>query len=130
MTETAEDPKALKRVEAELIAREPIFHKPELGTSRDDYLAQTAEDYWEVGASGRVYDRDDVVWSLMKRDKVMGEEHWVISDVKLRQLAANTYALTYQLDQAGRLTRRLTLWRRDPDGWRVLYHQGTIVQDA
>lgn len=44
MTETAEDPKALKRVGAELIAREPIFHKPELGTSRDDWTDGVGED--------------------------------------------------------------------------------------
>jgi hypothetical protein len=48
---------ALDDVAAELVAREPIFHKPELGTTREAYLAQTAEDFWEVGASGRTYDR-------------------------------------------------------------------------
>jgi hypothetical protein len=24
----------------------------------------------------------------------------------------------------------MTLWREDADGWRALYHQGTLVQDA
>jgi len=57
VTEVPNDSPALERVEAELIAREPIFHRPELGTSREDHLSQTAEDYWEVAASGRVYDR-------------------------------------------------------------------------
>ena len=118
---------ALDDVKAELVAREPIFHKPELGTTREAYLAQTAEDYWEVGASGHIYDRDFVVEELVKRGKVTGDEHWVISDAQCRQLGLGTYALTYRLDQAGRLTRRLTLWRRDPGGWKILYHQGTIV---
>lgn len=71
---------ALDDVKAELVAREPIFHKPELGTTREAYLAQTAEDYWEVGASGHIYDRDFVVEELVKRGKVTGDEHWVISD--------------------------------------------------
>jgi len=64
------------------------------------------------------------------RGKIPGDENWVVSEVRLRPLAASTYALTYRLDQAGRLTRRLTLWSRDADGWRVLYHQGTVIQDT
>lgn len=50
---------------AELMAREPIFHRLELGTSRADFEAQTAEDFWEVGASGRVYDRE-TVWATLR----------------------------------------------------------------
>ncbi len=34
-----------------LMLREPIFHRPELGTSRETFESMTAEDYWETGAS-------------------------------------------------------------------------------
>jgi len=27
-----------------------------------------------------------------------------------------------------RITRRATLWRRTAGGWKVLYHQGTLVE--
>ena len=66
--------------------------------------------------------------AVVRRGSVKGDAEWVISDVRCRALGGNTYALTYHLDQAGRLTRRLTLWRRDSDGWKALYHQGTIIQ--
>jgi hypothetical protein len=128
MLNTPSGPDPLSAIEVELLAREPIFHKLELGTTREDYLVQTADDYWEVGASGQVYHRDVVVRELVARGKVANDEDWVVSDSRLRKLADDTYALTYRLDQAGRLTRRLTLWRRDPAGWTILYHQGTIVQ--
>jgi hypothetical protein len=29
-----------------------------------------------------------------------------------------------------RLTRRATIWQNTSEGWKILYHQGTIVQDA
>lgn len=119
----------LEQVKNELLAREPIFHKPEFGTRAEDYQAMTAEDYWEVGASGRIYVRDLVVSGLVSRGKVAGDEDWVVSDEKVRRLSDDTYAFTYQLDQAGRLTRRLTLWRHTESGWVILYHQGTIIQD-
>jgi hypothetical protein len=123
----AGDREELAAIEAELLAREPIFHKPEFGTSRAAYLGQTVDDYWEVGASGSVYERDFVVEELVRRGTVAGDRDWVIDDSRLRVLGPDTFALTYRLNQAGRLTRRLTLWRRCPDGWKILYHQGTIV---
>ena len=116
-------------LEAQLLAREPIFHKPEFGTTRSDYAAQTADDFWEVGASGRVYERDYVLDRLVERGKVPGDEDWVISDVRCRDLGGGTYAFTYRLDQAGRVTRRMTLWYRGPEGWKALYHQGTLASD-
>jgi hypothetical protein len=110
-----------------LLAREPIFHKPELGMSRDALLAQTAEDYWEVGAPGAVYEREYVVDEVVRRGSVAGDNDWHIDDVRLRELSSDTFALTYRLNQAGRLTRRLTLWRRDRGDWTILYHQGSVV---
>jgi hypothetical protein len=35
----------LRDVLAELSAREPIFHRPELGTSRADFERMTVEDF-------------------------------------------------------------------------------------
>jgi hypothetical protein len=49
-----------------LLAREPLFHRPELGTDRAALEAMTAEDFWEVGASGRVYSRA-VVLEVLER---------------------------------------------------------------
>lgn len=48
----------------ELIKREPIFHRSELGTTRQDLENMTVETFWEVGASGRRYSRKYVVTTL------------------------------------------------------------------
>lgn len=117
---------------AELMAREPIFHRLELGTSRADFEAQTAEDFWEVGASGRVYDRETVWATLRERyaDPTYAErDHWVCTGAACRRIAQDTYLLTYVLDHVGRITRRLTVWQRHEGAWRILYHQGTVVEE-
>jgi len=80
----------LDDVEQELLAREPIFHRPELGATREAYEAQMTEDYWEVGASGEVYDRDCVINTLVRRGKVPGDERWLVSDARCRQLAPDS----------------------------------------
>ena len=118
----------LSDVLEELRAREPIFHRPELGTRRADFEAQLAPDFWEVGASGRRYGRDFVLATLEKRWSVPHDDPWETGEFHCRQVGERTYALTYTLRQRERVTRRLTLWRRDEDGWKVLFHQGTVVE--
>lgn len=48
----------LQDVLVELERREPIFHRPELGTTREDFERSTAPDFWETGASRRRYSRE------------------------------------------------------------------------
>ena len=40
-------------VQAEFATLEPIFHHPEIGTSRGVYEQMTEPSFWEVGAFGR-----------------------------------------------------------------------------
>ena len=121
----------LHEVLAELSAREPIFHRPEFGTSRADFERMTVADYWETGASGRRYSRKAVLDELERRLSVPHDDVWEARDFYCRRLAEDTYLLTYTLLQnKRRLTRRATIWQRTAEGWKIVYHQGTIVQDA
>ena len=114
----------------ELSRREPIFHRPELGATRADFERMTVSDFWEVGASGRRYSRAAVLDELEKRYAVPHADVWETTDFHCRKLADDVYLLTYTLLQDGkRLTRRATIWRRTAEGWQIVYHQGTIVQD-
>ena len=116
---------------AELSVREPIFHRPEFGTSRADFERMTVEDFWETGASGRRYSREFVLDELERRFSVPHDDVWETRDFYCRRLGPETYLLTYTLLQdEQRLTRRATIWQRTKDGWKIVYHQGTIVQDG
>ncbi len=123
---------ALAEILAQLIRREPIFHRPEFGTTRADFENMTAKDYWEVGASGRRYSRNYVLDMLEKRfQQDQSGDIWETSDFYCKQLGADTYLLTYTLLQAGkRKTRRSTIWQITTEDWKIVYHQGTIVQES
>jgi hypothetical protein len=118
----------LRAVLDELKRREPIFHHPEFGTTRRDHEAMTDPDFWEVGASGRIYSREFVLDTLENRAPDPDEGSWLTRDFLCREIAADNYLITYTLQQGKRLTRRATLWRRTAGGWRALYHQGTLVE--
>ena len=124
---TRTDSKLLPVLE-ELKSREPIFHTQEFGTTRADFENATAPEYWETGASGRRYSRDFILSELEKRPPVdAATAGWECHDHALRQLGENVFLLTYTLRQLERITRRVTIWERAEEGWRILYHQGTIA---
>jgi hypothetical protein len=122
------DPR-LHAVLSELVAREPLFHRPEWGVTRRDFEAMIASDFWEIGASGRRYSRDYVLAVLeSQRDGAQPDDTWSADDFHCRKLARDLYLLTYTLYQGDRKTRRTTIWHNTPGGWRALFHQGTVVQ--
>ncbi len=119
----------LATVLAELAAREPISHRPEFGTTRADFEGMTAEDFWEVGSSGKIYDRAFVLDLLEERHKTPQEETLRASDFRIRQLSPDVYLLHYNLMQGKRGTRRTSVWERSEGDWKIVFHQGTIAQE-
>ena len=114
----------------ELTGREPIFHRAELGTKRSDFGKMTDAGFWETGASGKRYSREYVLDLLEQRHANGHDDQWETSEFRLQRLAEDVYLLTYTLLQdETRKTRRATIWRLSLDGWKIVYHQGTLVQD-
>lgn len=120
----------LASVAAELQAREPVFHRPEVGTTRADFERMTDAEFWEVGASGRRYDRAYVIDCLVQRHSSPHEDAWEVEDFHCAGLGEGLFLVAYTLIQDGvRVTRRMSLWRRAADGWKIVYHQGTLVEE-
>lgn len=124
-------PPELQGILEELEAREPIFHRPEFGTSRAHFEQLTEVDFWEIGASGRCYSRAFVLDELERRFSKPDEEAFEAKGFHCRSLGEDVYLLTYTLIQDQiRVTRRTTIWRKTAAGWKIAFHQGTVVQDG
>ena len=119
----------LLEIRDQLASREPIFHHPQLGTTRADLEKMTTADFWEVGASGRRYSRKYVIDELEKRYASPSDDIWETSEFYCRKLAQDIYLLTYTLLQGARKTRRSTIWERAGSDWKIVFHQGTVVQE-
>jgi hypothetical protein len=113
---------------ADLQEREPLFHRGQL--SRAQFEALTAPDFWEVGASGARYERE-YVWSVLEERNAAGgliaDDHWRTDGQRVRPLSADVFLLTYRLQQADRLSSRMTIWDRTGGTWKAIYHQGTLI---
>ena len=114
----------------QLSSIEPLFHHPDkFGRNEKDIENQMCDEFWEVGASGNIYTKEDVIRGLVERySNPDYEDIWEASDFEVREITPGNYLLTYSLIQDKiRYTRRVTIWRRVEDIWKVLYHQGTVV---
>jgi hypothetical protein len=120
----------LNEVLRELMAREPLFHRPEFGTTRKDFDKLMAPEFWETTASGRRVSRQFVLEFLEKRYATITQATWEIEDFRCQEIAANTYLVTYTLFQGERATRRVAIWRRAVGDWQVVYHQGTVIAQS
>ncbi|KJV55575.1 hypothetical protein OCHUTO_0786 [Orientia chuto str. Dubai] len=87
------------------------------------------DEFWEVGVSGNVYTKQDVIETLLERYSNQGDQDiWEAKDFELTKIVTDNYLLTYILIQdKTRATRRSALWRRVNGDWKILYHQGTII---
>ena len=118
----------------DLLAREPVFDRPEVIWDEASFEAETAADFREVGASGTLYERQEVKTVVL--DRVAGRRPvslaggYRIEDPEVRRLGAEVAQVLYTLHGQGRVTRRSTLYRWEVSGWRVVFHQGTVVEDA
>ena len=123
-------PSDLRGVLDELRELEPLFHRYGPDATAADVDATMAPEFWEIGASGQRYGRAFVRDTVVERLRNPGDDPWTCSEFGLTELAQHVFLLTYVLEQAERRTMRSTIWRRDPDGWRVVFHQGTIAAPA
>lgn len=117
---------------AALNEREPIFHNDPPNADRSYLEGLIAEDYVEVGGSGRIYSRERVIETVVDRyDREEPAVEYDVDDFAVRQIAPQIYLATYTLSQPDghetRVTRRSTIWTDSSGSWQVVYHQGTVV---
>ncbi|GAB3406367.1 DUF4440 domain-containing protein [Schumannella luteola] len=116
------------QITAELRALEPLFHVVPAASPREHVSELIADDFWEIGASGAIYSRDAVIDALAERGATPNDANWEVSDFAARELAPELWLVTYQLVQdAGRTSRRTTIWRRTDGRWVAEFHQGTLI---
>ena len=102
--------------------------KPEVRAEPGAADALLHPDFSEFGASGRRWGRTEMIAALAA-EQPAGEE-LVITTTEMAgtRLADDVIHLTYVSQRAGQRALRSSIWLRTPAGWRVYFHQGTLVR--
>ena len=76
-------------------------------------------DFVEIGRSGRLWTRAEMIEALLADPEVSGEPE----DMTVDELASGCALVTYTLDGI----RRSSVWIRKAGRWQVRFHQGTPI---
>ena len=107
------------------VAAERALLHPAVRSSRDQVEEFLHADFTEIGASGRLWSRAEMI-ELLQDDDPDGEPI-ADSEMNATLLPPDLVLLTYVSDHSGRRARRSSIWRRTDGQWRVLFHQGTLL---
>jgi hypothetical protein len=106
---------------AAVIELERRLLEPSVRGDRNALSMLLHEDFREVGASGRVYDRAAIIEALLASN---GETSQA-TEFRATRLSEDVVLLTYRTAAP---THRTSVWVRGQGRWRLLHHQGTSAQ--
>jgi hypothetical protein len=84
-----------------------------------------ADDFFEIGRSGRVYGREETLGATAAPI----DTRFPLEDFRVRLLAADVAQVTYnsavKRNGVYEFGRRCSIWTRGAKGWVIRFHQGT-----
>ena len=83
-------------------------------------------DFREVGASGRIWDRESVL-TMMQKEAAAGPFRADATGMAAVGLAPDVVLVTYETHSEAGHARRSSLWLRERGRWQLRHHQGTPV---
>jgi hypothetical protein len=110
----------IRQLEEELLC-------PEVRSSLERMEAVLAEDFLEIGLSGRIYDKKQVLQALLSEPEV----HYEMMDFTMRPLAGEVLLVTYRTirqeapENPQVHSLRSSIWKKIEDRWQMVFHQGT-----
>jgi ribonuclease HI len=112
---------------AHLRACEEALLDPAVRRDRTQVEAMLAEDFEEIGASGRIWTRDQILELLASEDY----QPVAMEDFKCDRIAEGVALVTYRTVKTdassglGAAALRSSIWTEESGEWRMRFHQGT-----
>jgi hypothetical protein len=84
-----------------------------------------ADDFVEIGSSGRLFNKQQIIEGLINETPV----HRTLLDFKIKLLAPDVALVTYRVHnhEEQRYSLRSSIWKRNEDRWQMVFHQGTLT---
>lgn len=113
-------------------ALEESLHRPEIRRSREAVEALLADGFTEFGSSGTLYRRAEIIDLLTEEEEAADDGSLHTSDYALTPISPDAVLLTYRTqhtagDGSERHVLRSSIWIKDGQKWRMLFHQGTVT---
>ncbi|MBC6975157.1 DUF4440 domain-containing protein [Bacillus sp. Xin] len=114
--------KSVNRLKEQLLELEEKLLKPEIRASRNELKKILANDFFEIGSSGRVlYKNEDI------SEEGIGVVKMTLSDFEIHPLSDEIVLTTYRIfnEVNKQHTLRSSIWKSINGSWQMVFHQGT-----
>lgn len=106
------------------VAAEYRLLDPVVRNDRAAVDAMLAADFIEIGRSGRLWGRTELLDAMGGFGSSAG---LVVTELEARVAAPGLVLLSYVSTLSGSSARRSSLWTHTAGGWRIQFHQGTAL---
>ena len=110
-----------------VIGRELWLLQPQVRAAPGAVEALLHPEFCEFGASGRRWSQADMITALAAEEPGGEDPTITATEITGARLADDVIHLTYISQRGDRSARRSSIWLRTQDGWRVYFHQGTLI---
>ncbi|MFH0882161.1 MAG: DUF4440 domain-containing protein [bacterium] len=120
MAADRKDIETIRAIEQRVLLRE-VRH------SREELEKILADDFYEVGTSGQLFDRQMIIDTLVSESR----RELIMKEFQATVLAEDVILATYRIlrlieDQMKASSRHCSVWKKRDDDWWMVYHQGTL----
>ena len=115
-----------------LLDLEQRLFQPDVRHSREEMAKLLAEDFIEIGSSGKVYDRNSIIEETGREEGIL----ITLSSFNVRSLSNEIALVTYRAaitDTTKHNTAysiRSSIWNNIDGNWRMVFHQGTPTRET
>ncbi len=121
--------KSLKNL---ILQLEEKLLQPNIRKSSNEIEQLLADDFMEIGCSGRTYNRQQVIDALQNESSAK----MIISDFQILNLSKEIILATYRVskinDVNGQeiISLRSSIWKLFSDKWKMIFNQGTPLGNS
>lgn len=108
-------------VDDEILALEQLHYTRSVRESAEQLGALLSDDFIEFGSSGRIYTKEQAIRVAQAHASIEARPE----EPRVKVLAPDAALVLYR---AGR-SLRSSVWRREGDRWRMVFHQGTPLPE-
>jgi len=99
--------------------------EPEVRSSPEKLALLLADDFLEIGSSGRTFDKKQIIDALTDES----EFDYSLQDFQVKQLSSDIALATYRIEirqeAEPRTSLRSSIWVHRQGRWQLMFHQGT-----
>ena len=104
--------------------------QPEIRKSTERLDELIADEFIEIGESGKQYNKQDILTALPKQTGI----NFFLSDFKATQISSDVVLATFHLEKEITESRekiislRSSIWKNKNGKWLIVFHQGTPLK--